>query len=102
MHPTVILLLSLAYVPSSGHSVPIFVAVDHRTSTPVSTRNGPLPFTIVTVLAVFEQSRTVVVPGGGGGFIILAWSKCLNNEFTEDKQVVMMICWGGAWGSGGG
>ncbi|KAJ7738935.1 hypothetical protein B0H16DRAFT_1465492 [Mycena metata] len=27
--------------------------------------------------------------GGGGGFIILAWSKCLNNEFTEDKQVVM-------------
>ncbi|KAJ7622939.1 hypothetical protein DFH06DRAFT_1447145 [Mycena polygramma] len=23
---------------------------------------------------------------GGGGFIILAWSKCLNNEFTEDKQ----------------
>jgi hypothetical protein len=25
----------------------------------------------------------------GGGFVILAWSKCLNNEFTEDKQVVM-------------
>ncbi|KAJ7502021.1 hypothetical protein B0H11DRAFT_1907517 [Mycena galericulata] len=25
--------------------------------------------------------------GGGGGFIILAWSKCLNNEFTEDKQL---------------
>ena len=25
----------------------------------------------------------------GGGFIILAWSKCLNNESTEDKQIVM-------------
>ncbi|KAJ7108937.1 hypothetical protein C8R43DRAFT_1162119 [Mycena crocata] len=25
--------------------------------------------------------------GGGGGLIILVWSKCLNNEFTEDKQV---------------
>ncbi|KAJ7735497.1 hypothetical protein B0H16DRAFT_1695642 [Mycena metata] len=25
----------------------------------------------------------------GGGFIILAWSKCLNNEFTEDKQAVI-------------
>ncbi|KAJ7712763.1 hypothetical protein B0H16DRAFT_1899805, partial [Mycena metata] len=61
MHPTVILLLSLAYVPSSslkpnsninnascmledvgrnsGHSVPIFVAVDHRTSTPADDSN---------------------------------------------------------------
>jgi hypothetical protein len=24
-----------------------------------------------------------------GGYIILTWSKCLNNEFTEDKRVVM-------------
>ncbi|KAJ7364765.1 hypothetical protein DFH08DRAFT_799080 [Mycena albidolilacea] len=31
--------------------------------------------------------RTWSTRNRGGGFIILAWSKCLNNEFTEDKHV---------------
>ncbi|KAJ7156795.1 hypothetical protein C8R46DRAFT_1040667 [Mycena filopes] len=35
---------------------------------------------------LFELLRTIRGGGGGGGYIILAWSKCLNNEFTGDSQ----------------
>jgi len=33
-----------------------------------------------------------LLEGHGGGDIILAWSKCLNDEFTEDKYVVLYGC----------
>ncbi|KAJ7289773.1 hypothetical protein C8J57DRAFT_1628963 [Mycena rebaudengoi] len=43
-------------------------------------------------LHLFDKVFNYLWMCGGGGYIIFAWSKCLNYEFTEDKYVVLYGC----------